>query len=244
MSQNAFRQFSLIGSGRVARHLAFYLESLKIPFVTWSRREDPSLAHLPTAVEKASHVLLAVSDSALEAVAGPLRGSGRTLVHFSGAVTVPGVVSAHPLMTFGDDFYREDDYRRIAFVIDSGHTLAELLPGLPNPSFALSPKDKNLYHALCVLAGNSTHLLWRRIGEEFSALGLSPEVLKPYLNQVVENALTGGGRGFTGPVAREDWSVVRGHLRELAGRADLLDSYRSFLRLAHATGLNLPKDLV
>lgn len=254
MSQHGFRQFSLLGSGRLARHLHHYLKLLGLPFVSWSRVDDPGAVHLPAAVENSSHVLLAVSDSAIAEVAGPLRGSARVLVHFSGALNVAGVAAAHPLMTFGERLQNLDWYQRIPFVLESGTSLAELLPGFPNPTVSLSADQKTLYHALCALAGNSTHLLWRKIGAEFESMGLPREVLKPYLHQVVENSLSSEDfahpdvpslrdPNFTGPVAREDWQIVRGHIRSLACRADLLDAYSAFLRLARSTGITLPKDL-
>lgn len=252
--QPAFRQFSLLGSGRLARHLQHYLKLLGLPFVTWSRIEDPDWSDLHGAVENSSHVLLAVSDSAIADVAGPLRGSHRRLVHFSGAMTVPGVAAAHPLMTFGEGLQDLEWYRAIPFVVDAGTAFGDLLPGLPNPSVTLSADQKTLYHALCALAGNSTYLLWRKIGSEFETLGLPREMLKPYLHQVVENSLSEQALdqpevpsprdpNFTGPVAREDWQVVRGHIRALARSSDLRQAYESFLRLARSTGIELPKDL-
>lgn len=236
-----FRQFTLLGSGRLARHLSFYLESLNLPFVTWSRASDPLRRELLVAAENSSHILLAVSDSAVEEVAAPLRGSGRVLVHFSGAMSVPEVFSAHPLMTFGSELRSLDWYRKIPFVVEPKVEFSSLLPGLPNPSFSLSRENKALYHALCALAGNSVHLLWQKISVEFARIGLDPAILRPYLHEVVENFSR--EENFTGPVARGDWTVVREHLRALACRDDLLKSYRGFLHLARNAGVALPKDL-
>lgn len=254
MSQTEFRQFSLLGSGRLARHLKHYFTLLGLPFATWSRADDPDWSELKAAVEQSSHVLLAVADSAIGELAGPLRGTDRVLVHFSGALTVPGVTGAHPLMTFGEELRELDWYRRIPFVVDAPASLSQLLPGLPNPSLSLTPENKSLYHALCVLAGNSTYLLWRKIASEMANLGLPQSILEPYLHQVVDNALASSATSpvevpsprdpnFTGPVAREDWQIVRGHIRSLARRADLLDAYSAFLRLARSAGVEMPKDL-
>ncbi len=242
MSNFRFQQYTLLGSGRVARHLNFYLKSLRLPFVTWSRAS--SAEALPAAIEHSSHVLIAVSDSAIEDLVAPLRGSGRVLVHFSGALTVAGAFAAHPLMTFGPELHDEKWYRQIPFVIDPGADFSSLLPGFPNRSVVLSPELRCMYHALCSLAGNSTHLLWSKIGAEFAHLGLSPDLLRPYLHQVVDDSLALGTSTFTGPVARGDWSVVRGHLRSLAQRADLLDAYQGFLRMARASGVAVPKEVL
>lgn len=240
-----FRQFAILGSGRVALHMSHYLNLLGLPFITW--RRDLGAAALLSLPERASHILISVSDSALDEVAAPLRGRPDiTLVHFSGALNIPGVFSAHPLMTFGTQLQTLDWYRAIPFVIEPDAELSRLLPGLPNAAVRLPRECKALYHALCALAGNSTQHLWSAIGEEFERIGLPRQLLAPYLHQVVENSVgrAGAANNLTGPVARGDWAVVRGNLRALAGRADLLEAYQSFLRQARTRSINVPGDLI
>lgn len=248
ISQTSFQQFALLGSGRVARHFAHYFKLLQLPFLTWSRSAfrspQDSQRELMAVVERSTHVLLAVSDSAIASVAEPLHQSGRVLVHLSGALTVPGVRAAHPLMTFGENLGGLDWYRAIPFAIDAGTHFSELLPGLPNQAFGLPTGDKALYHALCSLAGNSSYLLWRRVGDEFERLGLPRELLRAFLHQVVENALQNGSANFTGPVARGDWNVVRAHERALSESVDLSVALKSYLQMAHNVGVALPEDLL
>jgi len=238
--------YALIGSGRLARHLKFYLEHLQIPFKTWSRRTDFLHDGLATAVRPTTHVLLAVSDEAIGAMADQVNtvAPGRTLIHFSGALSVKGVFGAHPLMTFGERAYSPEEYRAIPFVVEKGVDFAKLLPGFPNVHYEIPPGTQGLYHALCSVAGNSAFLLWQKIGQQFEQLGLPREVLQPFLHQVVSNSASTSAKDFTGPVARGDWSVVRGHLAALKGRPDLLESYRAYLSLARHAGVEVPKDLV
>ncbi len=234
-------RYALLGSGRLARHFNFYFQSLDLPIRQWSRHED-----LTAAVAGATHVLLAISDAAITSVAAQVRAVAqpKVLVHFSGALEVHGVKSAHPLMTFGEQLETLEWYRSIPFLLEQGETFSELLPGLPNPHYEIPASAKSYYHALCSLAGNSSFLLWQRIGDRFeNELGLPRDLLRPFLHQVVTNSSGSGEKNFTGPVARGDWDVVRGHLASLREKPDLLRAYDSYLQMAESSGIELPKDL-
>jgi predicted short-subunit dehydrogenase-like oxidoreductase (DUF2520 family) len=246
--------YAILGSGRLARHFRHYLDSLNLPAQLWARRADPlfntytdadNQARLERTVGSATHVVLAVKDEALAEVARQVGGGRRTLVHFSGAARVAGALSAHPLMTFGEQLESPEWYRRVPFVLDEGVRLADVLPGLPNPAFALSADERSYYHALCALAGNSTFLLLQQIGYEFErTLKLPRALLEPYLHQVVANASHRPATGFTGPVARGDWQIVQAHLDSLHRRPDLLQAYRQYLELAKHNGHSLPETLL
>ena len=249
--KNEFSQYALLGSGRLARHLQFYLKSLNLPVVLWSRDGDPRFnsfadldpnARLLRVIENSSHILLAVSDRALTEFAD-LGGKSRTRVHFSGAARLNGVLAAHPLMTFGDQLEDLAWYPQIPFVIDEGETFSEVLPFLPNPNYALAPEQRPLYHALCSLAGNSTFLLWKQIGDEFEkTLGLPRALLSPYLHQVVANSSSYSEKNFTGPVARGDWSTVKAHLQSLGAKPDLKRAYEGYLNSAQDVGIAVPDE--
>lgn len=252
-----FRSYALLGSGRLARHFHFYLKSLNLPLVQWSRNGDPLFntfsdmdpaTRLDRVLESSSHVLLAVKDSAIQELARQiLPSTSHQLIHFSGALNIDGAEGAHPLMTFGQNLEGLDWYRTIPFVLISSEEnweLEDLLPGLPNPSYKLEPADRPYYHALCALAGNASFLLWRKIGDEFeSSLKLPRALLTPFLHQVVSNSSELSSSGFTGPVARGDWAVVRKHLDSLARVPELLEFYQQYLKLAQANGYPVPSEL-
>lgn len=212
-----FQKYALIGSGRLARHLARYLELTGTPFATWSRRQRTPL---PSALEGSTHVLLAISDSAIEdfvrAESEALRG--RVVVHFSGALATPLAVGAHPLMSFGEQLYSLEEYERIPFVTEEGRPgFREVFPTLRNPSYAIPPEQKPLYHALCVLSGNFTVLLWEKFfGETGGRFGIPREALVPYLDRIAANIRAGGG-ALTGPLARRDLATIERNLDALEG---------------------------
>ena len=239
-----FTSYALLGSGRVARHFEFYLKNLGLPYTTWSRKSGTP-AQLSEVVAKSSHVLFAVRDEAIDSLSQPFLKSGKTLVHFSGAIYLPGVHATHPLMTFGAELEDADWYPLIPFVTEEGHTLEKLLPGFPNRSWPIPAAARPLYHALCSLAGNFSFLLWKNIGDEFEkTLGLPRSLLQPFLFQAVMNSAHPTAANFTGPVARGDWETVRRHLNSLHSRPDLLKAYRSYLELAKESGHRVPEALL
>ena len=236
--------YAIIGGGRLARHMRHYFSLLNLPVSCWTRdRTSPANTHsiadagdrLRATIQPASHVLLLVSDMAITEVLKryPFLHE-KVLVHCSGALSIPGVAGAHPLMTFSHELYSLEQYRQIPFMIDSGHAFNELLPGLPNPHFPIRMEDKPLYHALCVMAGNYSQILWQATVERFSAIGLPASTLEPYLQQVVQNFVRKPGSALTGPLSRGDSATIERNLKALAG--DPLEPvYRAFMELYRCT---------
>jgi 2-dehydropantoate 2-reductase len=231
--------YALLGGGRLARHLQHYLSLLNLPVSGWARDsksalnshaiEDPR-KRLRATIEPASHVLLLISDSAIPEVVGryPFLRT-KTLVHCAGAVSFPGIGGAHPLMTFGDSLYGLAQYRRLPFIVESGHRFDELLPGLPNPHFEIALGHKARYHALCVMAGNFTQMLWQAVAARFDDMDLPAAALAPYLRQVTENFIVARGSAMTGPLSRGDGETVESNLGGLAGD-ELQGLYRAYLK--------------
>jgi len=177
-------------------------------------------------------ILLAISDDALEDfITYNLALRSRPLVHFSGSLTIDGAYGLHPLMTFGPETYDLETYRSIPFVEERGGLgFKDLFPHLRNPSWAINPEHKPLYHALCVLAGNFTTLTWLKAMDDFEAkLGLPREVLRPYLEQTASNTFAHGHAALTGTLARGEAGTIDRDLEGLDG-----DDFREvYLAFAH-----------
>jgi predicted short-subunit dehydrogenase-like oxidoreductase (DUF2520 family) len=203
----------LVGGGRLARHLGRYLELEGIRFARW-RRTDPT--PFSEASVGARRILLLISDDAIERFVERSRvGETMVWIHCSGSLSTPLAEGAHPLMTFGDELYDLDTYRGITFVTERGRRpFSELLPELVNPTIAIRPEDKPLYHALCVLSGNGTTLLWRKAMSSLQALGVPNEAVLPYLDRIVWN-LRHSETPLTGPLARGDSTTIEHNLRAL-----------------------------
>jgi predicted short-subunit dehydrogenase-like oxidoreductase (DUF2520 family) len=99
-----------------------------------------------------------------------------------------------------------------------GPTLDELLPGLPNPAFAIPASERPYYHALCVMAGNFSTILWQKLLAEFQGrLHLPAAAAFPYLAQVAANITSDPDRALTGPLARGDAQAIAANLAALEG---------------------------
>lgn len=227
---NSTSSFSylLIGSGRVARHLSRYFHLLDIHFSSWDRSQDPHA--LSQKVSSASHILLAISDAALEGFyRQQLEGLEKTIVHFSGAHHFSGMISAHPLMTFGPELYDLEFYKKIHFTITDASSLESVLPGLNNPSSVLSSADKALYHSYCVMGGNFVTLLVSKMLSGFSELNIPPQAAQIYLEKVLANTFSAPAKALTGPLVRKDIETVQANLSALEGDPYQL-IYQAFLK--------------
>jgi len=222
----------LIGDGRLATHLARYFEQLGLKHAAWSRRmhaegRSPDLTAL---VHSRTRALLAITDRAIEhfITAHPELGDA-VRIHFSGGLVTPLAIGAHPLFSFAGTLCEREVYDRIPFMIDRGSPpLASLIPGLPNPSFVIEPAQRPRYHALCVLAGNFTTLLWRKFFFELDTeFGIAREQALPYLDSIA-NGLKGSGAPLSGPLSRNDQVTLRLNLESLKGDP-FADVYKAFV---------------
>lgn len=208
----------IVGDGRVARHVLHYLNLLGRPVRSWSRRGLDIPPH--EALADCRTVLLLIRDDAIEPFvrAWPALGEKR-LVHFSGSLQTDTAEAAHPLMTFGPDLYDLDTYRRIPFVLeDGGAPFSALLPGLPNPWFTVPRAARPYYHALAVMAGNFSSILWVRLLDQLEQrFGIPASVAHPYLAQVTANLLANGRQALTGPLVRGDERTIAANLTALEG---------------------------
>ena len=221
--------YGIVGNGRVAAHMARYLELESLEYSAWHRGMPGAPADRLAAADT---ILLAISDDALVPFTQQHPElAERATVHFSGSITIEGLAGLHPLTTFGPEPYDLATYRGIPFVAERGAAgFRDVFPALSNPTWSIDPEQKPLYHALCVLAGNFPTLLWNKAFTEFeNRLGLPREVLRPFLRQTLENTLASGGAALTGPLARGDAGTARRNLAALENDA-YADIYRAFAR--------------
>jgi len=231
-SLTAMPDLLLIGDGRLARHLSRYFAQLGLQHASWSRRmqAEGSCPELRTLVHSRTHALLAISDVAIEPfISAHPELESAVCVHFSGHLSSPLAIGAHPLFSFAGTLYDRELYERIPFVIDQGAPpLGSLIPGLKNPSFFIEPERRARYHALCVLAGNFTTLLWRKLFFELDCeLGIAPEHALPYLESVTRG-LAGNSAPLSGPLSRGDQATVQRNLEALKGDP-FEEVYRAFV---------------
>lgn len=244
--------YAILGGGRLARHFSEYFRLLEIPHNCWVRDDTSHFntldlpdteERLRATVDGAERVLLLVSDTAIGSLLEkyPFLQEKR-LVHCSGALSFPDIAGAHPLMTFAEGFYDLQTYQSVPFMLEAGQSFSELFPGLSNPDFSIRVEDKALYHAMCVMAGNFTQLLWKGVSDRFGArFKLPADTLSPYIRQLASNFIQSPETALTGPLVRDDTETIQGNLKALTG--DPLQSlYGAFVSFYHTgDGQNEPR---
>lgn len=232
--------FLIVGNGRLARHLCFYFDHLSLNYTQWYRDKDKTQSNFSDYAKQADRILLAISDKSIEPfiLSHPDIPKHKWL-HLSGALSIPGIYSAHPLWSFGEKLNPVSWYRDLFFIIEqssenniSDNKLSDLLPGLPNASATLSSKDKPYYHSLCVLSNNFSTILFQKLFSGLEQdLGIPKEAAYVYLQQTIFN-LKHTDNPLTGPLARKDNLTIQKNIEALQNRQDKFsDIYQAFVNL-------------
>jgi len=253
----------IAGTGRVAQALGRLLAERGEPVVAIAGRHLPrtrgaakfvgsgakpvALAELPS---RATHILIAVADGAIEEVARVLANSGMArgvVLHTCGTVGTEVLAplasagvscgSLHPLQTVATPEGGVVALPGSAFAIDGdgpalewAAAIALLLGGEP---LRIPAAQRPLYHAAAVMASNYVIALMDAAAMLMNASGTSEKAslraIGPLVRTSVENALNlGPVLALTGPIQRGDAETVASHLNALAGApASVCGLYRS-----------------
>ncbi len=227
MGQVPQTEYLIIGRGRLARHIAHYMNLCDIPFHQWDRSAEHALESISNRYQK---LLFLISDDAIEGLASRLqKGKDQLFIHMSGAIHADSLISCHPLCTFGTEFYSKEFYESIPFIVS--HNTSEspqLFPQLKNPQYFLPAENKAKYHALCSMAANFSQMMWIKLFSSFeSDLGLPKEAAHALLKKTFENLLQKPNLALTGPMARGDSEVIQKHIQSLENDS-FLPIYKSF----------------
>ena len=211
---------------------------------------------------EADLVFLTTSDSAIQEVCEGIAGKGgfhpgQIVVHTSGslpstilkAAKEDGalIASVHPLQSFADVkeavkiisssiFNIEGDPETIPILTQ----LVKTLGGRPIP---IETRQKPLYHASAVVACNFLVTLVYLSYQLFEDIGIpqadAAQALLPLIKGTVNNIeQLGPVKALTGPIARGDVGVIRGHLEALKiVDPRFTDIYRTISRLTVEVGI-------
>ena len=232
------RNVAILGAGRVGTNIAAYLRILGAsPRLVTHAEARTDRAMVADRLASSDVVAIATPDTAIARAIDDWRDAleGKRVIHFSGALTIPGALGYHPLYSFPPHALPPDALRRIPFAVEEGAPpLAEVLPGAGNPTFVVKASDKAFYHAIAVLTGNFAAHIWNEAAAALPGRlpGLPPAALGPYLESVVERYCERPEASATGPVARRDPASVEANLRSLAAEPRLRRLYEAFLASA------------
>jgi len=221
--------YLIIGNGRLARHLMRYLALLNIPYRQYTRKSPDQFKSYISGI---SHVLVLISDTEIVNFVTenkPFTKPDTIWIHCSGLVTTELAESAHPLTSFSDHLFDLDFYKTIPFVLEKGRRpFFELFPSMPNPHVTIESSEKEHYHAMCVLSGNFSTILWMEFEKYLSTqLCVPGSTMLPYLKSITQN-LEHSSDPLTGPLKRNDQQTISKHLENL-GDSPLKNIYTSFV---------------
>ena len=193
--------------------------------------------------------VIAVSDDAIEEVAGQIAGLADSVpvIHVSGAVSVAAldavaaagsqVGSFHPLQTMPDPATGARQLPGAWIGITAPQplhgTLIELAESMGCHPFSLPDGSKPLYHAAAAASANFVLAALTVSENLFDAAGVPLEAAKPLVDAIIENAFALGPReALTGPIARGDVATVARQLDAVrAASPDIFDEFVSLARI-------------
>lgn len=266
-------RWALVGPGRVGTSLAWWLDAHGAELVRiGSRRSAAHLLPTPARSDPSEHpsatssaavsssvqqttveeldshdldlLLLAVSDPALEAVAGALAQRPQAPVvlhvsgHFDAEILAPlrrsAVGSLHPLRAFAAPSFAADEARGTVFAIDGDPPALDLARRITNAlgaqAFEIDGPRRLAYHLAASLAAGGVMTVLAAAEELLDAAELPRELLAAYLDlahgaidrvpaDAPERAVASA---ITGPMARGDRPVLARQRAVLADLAPVL----------------------
>lgn len=226
-SPNSSTQYIVVGNGRLARQLLYYFSYLKTPVHHWYRSQNIAKPNF----KFYQRVLLAINDSSIEPFILEHQLGRENCIHFSGSLQTRYAHQLHPLMTFNNQPLSREQWQAVPFVNAKNDAhLTDLIPEFNNPFFQIDESALPLYHAMCVLAGSGTALLWQKMFQVFSdSLQLPKEILIPFMNQLVKNIQQNSNDSLTGPWVREDTITIAKNIHAMSDH-DLKVLYISLLK--------------
>ncbi|HQU75776.1 MAG TPA: DUF2520 domain-containing protein [Chitinophagales bacterium] len=239
----------LAGTGRLAWHWPdmLALAGLRVAYVLGRSTDgvqelaakagsfgimDP--AHLPQAEDL--FVILAVSDAAIQEVAGSLKGERRMMIHCSGSAVSEGITDGvcYPLQTFSRE--RQPVYNNIPFFLtayrpDTEAILKQLVLMINGKFRFIDDDTRSRLHLAAVVVNNFTNHLVQLASEYLHGAGMSYQDLLPLLEETVYKLEEmDPGSAQTGPAVRRDLEVISKHLQMLQNHPALQDVYELMSR--------------
>lgn len=266
------QSIGIAGCGRVAQALGRLLADRGEPVTAVAGRNRSRTAEaaafignckpstLPVLAERASRVIIAVPDRAIEEVAESLASSGMrsgSVLHTSGARGVEPLQALgrqgvscgtlHPLQTVANPRQGVAALPGSAFAVggqpDALDWALKIVALLEGQALNIAEQYRPLYHAAAVMAGNyviaTLDAAVALLAEAGIERGAALKALGPLAKASLANGLSEGPvEALTGPVERGDVATVRAHLSAMASRSGL-ESVESMYRAIGFHALHL-----
>lgn len=252
--QKSITKIALAGSGNIAWHLAngLKLHGYQLSGI-WSRNYSNALAlaencgstacnDIADLREHADLIIIAVSDNAIENVAGRIGKFDGIVVHTAGSVSIDilkdffknyGVF--YPLQTFTKE--TPVNLGEVPFFLESSsievkQAIEQVALDLTAKVYEANSQQRMLLHVAAVFACNYSNLMYIISSELIKSSGLSHEVLNPLIIETARKAISGDPMKMqTGPARRHDTTTIEKHLETLASLPEYAELYRLLARM-------------
>jgi len=242
------RNVVVIGAGNLATHLALALHRKGVNVIEVLNRTRSSGERLAKRVRAGYHndfnaadfradlFILAVSDSAIEEVAGMLKLKDQLVVHTSGSVDISVLSGAssntgvfYPLQTFSKE--KKINFSNIPVCIEANspeneEKLVQLARLVSKRVQLLNSSQRKILHMTAVFAGNFSNFMYTIAEDLLKKHGIPFSLLKPLIQQTAAAARHEDVFSRqTGPAVREDTKVMDEHLEMLARHGVYMEIY-------------------
>jgi predicted short-subunit dehydrogenase-like oxidoreductase (DUF2520 family) len=265
-------RIALVGPGRAGQSIAIAANGAGHNVVAVAARDAEQAATvarrfnaLPLAIGKpippVDLIVIAVSDRAIEAVAGEVapiaRNAAASAVHLSGATPVSALAafgdlgvtigSFHPLQTMPTPELGAQRLAGAWVAVTADEPLRSTLHDLAGTvglhPFDLRDDDRAAYHAAAAAAANFPIAALAVAQRLFETTGVPFDAARPLVDAVVANAFEFGPQAsLTGPIARGDTETVDLQVRAVRETSpDLAAAFESMVDATAAVAESFPE---
>jgi len=249
MSLSQLNKVSIIGTGRVAKHLSAALFEAGIVIHQLYGRDagkSQALSNLYnaqpiTSLDELSAdtdiYIICISDDSIEKIISQIDIGDKLIVHTSGSLSID-VFKDHfdnygvfyPLQTFSIE--KEVDFKEIPICIEANTTQNEkqlrALAGRISNDIELIDSEKRLVlHTAAVFACNFTNHFYAAAEDLLKEHGLDFNLIRPLIKETADKVMDESpGNVQTGPALRRDQLSIDKHLNLLKHNAEYRELYK------------------
>lgn len=263
MSNHNIRKIALIGAGRLATNFAITLKERGYSILqVFSRNEKTGkklagkvassfIGDLDDLTPKADLYALAVSDSAIQEVAGKIRLDRQLIIHFSGTVDLNVLEGAshnygvlYPPQTFTKT--GKPGFLSVPLCIEannpeSNRKLSLFAGTFSDKIFPVTSDQRKIIHLSAIFAGNFTNFMYAVAEDLLAKNDLPMDLVRPIIRKTASNARRRNiFRLQTGPAVREDRLTIMSHLDLLHDNPVYEEIYRiiseNIIKYKHSDG--------
>lgn len=233
-------RISIIGSGNIAHHLITAIQKsprygIDLELVqVFSRNSNNAVTRLVTSNQiicqykdflPADIYIIAVSDTAIQAVSEALPFKNQLVVHTSGSSAIDILDSKnrkgvfYPLQTFSKA--KPVDFSTVPICLEAAslsdyNTLHQLAALLSQSVYAVNSEQRKGLHVSAVFVSNFVNHLYRIGNDICDQHQLSFDILKPLIQETAQKIMTlSPEQAQTGPAKRKDSLTINTHLQFL-----------------------------